>query len=58
MLPKDTFHRISRSAIVNLDFVLAFHRSNGGYLEMKDGKKLSVSKPRLDDFLRKLGSSF
>ncbi len=58
MLPKDSFHRISRSAVVNLDFVLAFHKSDGGYLEMKDGKKLSVSKPKLDDFLRKLGSSF
>lgn len=58
MLPKDSFHRISRSAVVNLDYVLAFHKSEGGYLEMKDGKKLSVSKPKLDDFLRKLGSSF
>ena len=58
MLPKDTFHRISRSAVVNLDFVIAFHNSDGGYIEMKDGKKLSVSRPRLDDFLRKLGRSF
>ena len=58
MLPKDLFHRISRSAVVNLDYVEALHRSGGGYVRMKDGKELSVSKTRLNDFLRKLGSNF
>ncbi|MEM9919224.1 MAG: LytTR family DNA-binding domain-containing protein [Bacteroidota bacterium] len=58
MLPRDTFHRVSRGALVNINFVEALHRSDGGYIRMIDGKELSISKSRLDDFLRKLGRNF
>lgn len=58
MLPQTIFHRVSRSAIVNLDYVASFHRADGGYLVMKDRREISVAKSRLDDFLKKLGGSF
>lgn len=57
MLPKHIFHRVSRSAIVNLDYVESFHRADGGYLIMKDKQEISISKNRLDDFLKKLGGN-
>ncbi|MEO1262703.1 MAG: LytTR family DNA-binding domain-containing protein [Bacteroidota bacterium] len=57
MLPKDKFARISRSAIVNLDYVETFHRADGGFVTMRNKVELSISKSRLDDFLRKLGGS-
>lgn len=58
MLPAKYFHRVSRSAIVNLDFVEAIYRSQGGYVKMMNGKELSVSKARLDEFLQKIGNNF
>lgn len=57
MLPQDLFHRISRGTVVNLDYVEAIHRSEGGYVCMQNREELSISRSRLSDFLRKLGSN-
>lgn len=57
MLPKSQFHRVSRSAIVNIDFVESFHRTDGGYILMSDKRQIGTSKTRLDEFLKKLSGT-
>jgi len=53
-LPDGKFLKISRSAIINLDFVESFQRSNGGLVNMRSGGELSISKDRRDEFLRRM----
>lgn len=57
MLPKHMFHRVSRSAVVNIDFVDSWHKADGGYIVMRDTRKIPTSKARLDEFLKKLSGT-
>jgi two-component system LytT family response regulator len=53
-LPIDNFLKISRSAIINLDLVENFRRSNGGLVTMINDTELSVSKDRRSELLRRI----
>ncbi len=53
-LPSDSFLRISRSSIINLDYVDTFQRSSGGMVTMNNGDELSISKDNRDEFLDRM----
>lgn len=55
LLPVDIFLRIHHSTIVNINYVAQFLRTDGGYLILKTGEKLSVSKTRKDSLMTMLG---
>jgi len=44
LLPAHAFHRIHQSYLVNFDFVQKYLKSGGGYIMLKNGKELKVSK--------------
>jgi two-component system LytT family response regulator len=50
-LDERVFLRIHNSHIVNSDFLKAYHRDDGGTVELKDGTILQISKRRLAYFL-------
>ncbi|RZM28980.1 MAG: response regulator transcription factor [Pedobacter sp.] len=53
-LQGNNFLRISRSAIVNLDYVVKYRKGDGGTLEMTDGTEVEVSSSRKEALLEKL----
>jgi two-component system, LytTR family, response regulator len=55
MLPLELFIRIHHSYIVNKDSITHFLRTDGGYVQLKSGMKLMVSKSRKNEVLDKLG---
>ncbi|MEL6657698.1 MAG: LytTR family DNA-binding domain-containing protein [Bacteroidota bacterium] len=57
MLPKHKFHRVSRSAVVNIDFVESWHKADGGYIIMRDGQNIPTVKTRVEEFLKKLSGT-
>ena len=44
------FLRIHNSSLINKDYITRISKSDGGYVVMDDGKKLSISKMRRVDF--------
>lgn len=57
-LDERTFLRIHNSHIVNADFLKAYHRDDGGTVELKDGTILQISKRRLPVFLDVMKDKF
>lgn len=55
LLPPELFHRIHHSSLVNISFVTQFLRSDGGYVVLKNGEKLSVSKAKKEMLMARLG---
>ena len=55
LLPHDIFHRIHHSTVVNLNYVTHFVRTDGGYVKIKTGEELPVSKSRKESVMVKLG---
>lgn len=55
LLPAEIFLRIHHSTIVNINYIAQFFRTDGGYLILKTGEKISVSKTRKDLLLSRLG---
>lgn len=53
-LQGNSFLRISRSAIVNLDYVVKYRKGDGGTLEMTDGTEVEVSASRKEALMEKL----
>jgi two-component system LytT family response regulator len=49
------FYRIHNSSLINVDHLKRFVRTDGGYVEMSDGKTLTVSRRKKDEFLSFLG---
>lgn len=49
------FYRIHNSSLINVNHLKRFVRSDGGYVEMSDGKTLTVSRRKKDEFLSYLG---
>jgi two-component system LytT family response regulator len=49
-----SFLRVSRSAIVNLDFVVKYSKGEGGTLELTDGKEIEVSPSRKEMLMERL----
>ena len=55
LLPHDLFHRVHHSTVINLDYVTHFVRSDGGYIKLKTGEELPVSKSRKESLMTRLG---
>jgi len=55
LLPSDLFQRIHHSSVVNLGFVTHFVRADGGYLKLKTGEELTVSKSKKEALMERLG---
>lgn len=55
MLPSDTFQRIHHSIIVNMQCITNLSRTDGGYVQVEDGKKLMIAKSKKDALLQRLG---
>jgi two-component system, LytTR family, response regulator len=53
VLPENTFFRIHKSTIVNLNYITGYSSSEGNIAIMKDGNSLTISRRRLDEFLSK-----
>lgn len=55
MLPSELFVRIHNSTLVNFAAVTHYVRTDGGFVMLKEGGKLAVSKGRKDAVLQRLG---
>lgn len=55
LLPSDIFHRIHHSTLVNITCIAQFLRTDGGYVVLKSGEKLSVSKAKKEMLMSRLG---
>jgi two-component system, LytTR family, response regulator len=55
MLPDDLFVRIHHSYIVNIESVTHFLRTDGGFVQLKNGTKLLVSKSKKNEVMDRLG---
>ena len=53
-LESQGFCRIHHSYLINLNQMTEYIRNEGGYVIMSDGKAISVSRRKKDDFLRSL----
>ena len=55
LLPPGIFQRIHHSTILNIEYVTHFVRSDGGYVKMKTGEELTVSKSKKEAMMERLG---
>jgi two-component system LytT family response regulator len=55
LLPPEIFQRIHHSTLINVTYVSQFLRSDGGYIVLKNGEKLSVSKAKKEALMTRLG---
>jgi two-component system, LytTR family, response regulator len=55
LLPTDLFQRIHHSTVVNLGYVTHFVRSDGGYVKLRTGESLIVSKSKKEAVMERLG---
>lgn len=55
LLPPEMFQRIHHSTLINVTYVSQFLRSDGGYIVLKSGEKLSVSKAKKEMLMARLG---
>lgn len=55
MLPATHFQRIHHSALVNLDHITHFFKTDGGYLVLDNGEKLAVSNSKKEALMERLG---
>jgi len=49
-----SFLRVSRSVIINLDYVVKYRKGDGGTLELADGKEIEVSPSRKEVLIARL----
>lgn len=54
LLPVDTFYRIHKSFLVNMNFIKSYSRTDGFHIILDDGTKLDVATRRNEDFLKAL----
>ncbi len=55
LLPPEMFQRIHHSTLVNVTYIAQFLRTDGGYVVLKGGEKLSVSKAKKEMLMARLG---
>jgi two-component system LytT family response regulator len=55
LLPPEMFQRIHHSILVNVTYISQFLRTDGGYVVLKNGEKLSVSKAKKVMLMARLG---
>ncbi len=54
IVPTDNFYRIHKSHLVNLHYVKEFSKLDGGFVTMKDGSKLELSRRKIHEFVQKI----
>jgi two-component system LytT family response regulator len=55
LLPPEIFQRIHHSSLVNVSYIAQLLRTDGGYVVLKNGEKLSVSKAKKEMLMARLG---
>jgi two-component system LytT family response regulator len=55
LLPPELFQRIHHSTLVNISYIAQFLRTDGGYVVLNNGEKLSVSKAKKEMLMARLG---
>ena len=55
LLPPEMFQRIHHSTLANISYIAQFLRTDGGFVVLKNGEKLSVSKGKKDMLMARLG---
>lgn len=55
VLPQETFARIHKSILINLEYMQEFSHSDGGTVTMSDGHSTMVSKRKKNELLEKIG---
>jgi two-component system LytT family response regulator len=55
LLPPELFQRIHHSNLVNVSYISQFLRTDGGYVVLSNGEKLSVSKAKKEMLMARLG---
>ena len=55
LLPQELFQRIHHSTLVNVTCIAQFLRTDGGYVVLNNGVKLSVSKAKKEMLMARLG---
>jgi two-component system LytT family response regulator len=55
LLPPEMFQRIHHSTLINVTYISQFLRTDGGYVVLKNGEKLSVSKAKKEMLMARLG---
>lgn len=55
LLPPEIFQRIHHSTLINVTYVSQFLRTDGGYVVLNNGEKLSVSKAKKEMLMARLG---
>lgn len=55
LLPPDLFQRIHHSTVINITSITQFLRTDGGYVVLNTGDKLSVSKAKKEMLMARLG---
>jgi len=56
MIQSPMFLRVHQSHLVNIIFIKRFVKSDGGYLLLKDGKQVSVSKSRKEQLIHRIAN--
>jgi len=51
LLKDHHFFRVHNSHLININEVLKYVKTEGGYIEMKDGSKVAISQNRKDEFM-------
>ena len=51
ILPKDIFFRAHHSHLINIHFIVKYHRGIGGIIEMKDKSEIPLAARRKNDFI-------
>jgi two-component system LytT family response regulator len=54
IIPQENFFRIHKSHLINLQFVKEFSNLDGGFVTMKDGSKLELSRRKIHEFILKV----
>jgi two-component system, LytTR family, response regulator len=49
-----SFFRVHNSHLINTQFVSKFYKTDGGYVVMQDGKQISISRSRKEDFFEQM----
>jgi len=55
LLPPEMFQRIHHSTLINVTYISQFLRTDGGYVVLNNGEKLSVSKAKKEMLMARLG---
>lgn len=55
LLPPELFQRIHHSTLVNVSCISQFLRTDGGFVILSNGEKLSVSKAKKENLMARLG---